>query len=572
MKTQNKDIRHNVVLVFFILVAILITMRLFYLQIIKHKFWLELSEDQRTRIVTVAPNRGDIMDRNGNILATSIDKYSIYVRPKGIDDKSNIMSALIRGFPGEAGLIRDKFSTKTNFWLKRKIDKEEADKARDLKCTGIDITKETKRLYPKGDLAGQLIGFVGADNNGLAGIELSMEKYLLGTSGQYLFEKDIRGRQIATASSKQIIAPDEGMNVYLTIDEAIQYVAQRELSVAVEKWRPTAASITVMDVKTGDILAIAAYPDYDPNNYGQYPSSRWKLSPINDQYEPGSTFKIFTVAAGVDYGVVQPDSVIPCPDQLAVGRAIIKNSHAVKMYGKSFKTLRDVLAESINTGTSFVGLKLGPEKFYSFIKKFGFGEYTDIDFPGEAKGTIPKPEKWKPVDSCTASFGQGLSITPIQLVRAVATIANNGEMMRPKLIKKIESPDKDVVRSDSPYSLGKKIPESTVKQVKELMEGSVMMEHSSGRYSRMLQFRTAGKTGTAQKVVNGRYGQYIASFVGFCPFDDPRLAILVIIDEPRGAIWGEVTAAPVFKSVGEFALRQMNVKPDKKESDKPKPL
>lgn len=549
----------------FIILFVVVAARLFYLQIVRHSFFLDLSSDQRVRIVELLPDRGDILDRNGNVLATSVDKFSIYVRPRAIENKDEVLRKLISIDKGNEPLIRAKFSSRTNFWLRRKAEKSFADKIASLECLGIDITKEKKRIYPKDRLASQLLGFSGLDNQGLSGIEQALDSYLLGKPGKYVFERDNIGREIASGNSKELQKPSEGMNVYLTIDESIQYVAQRELEKYIKECRAINGSIIVVDVKTGDILAVAGYPDFNPNEYSKYPMDRWKLSPFTNIYEPGSTFKIIAASAGLEEGVVDLDSPIPVPDSIRIGGIVVKNSHPIKMYGKPSKNLRDIIAESLNTGTTYIGVKLGAERYYKHIKSFGFGEYSGLDFPGEQKGILREPRDWFKSDIATYTFGQSIAVTPVQLVYAIAAVANGGVRVKPRLIKKIESQDEDIVRSGSSSYLNRVISAATAEKVKELMKGVANMPHGTGHNAVMKQFSVALKTGTAQKPVpGGGYMKdgFVASIIGFAPAERPRIAMLVIMNEPKTSIWGATVAAPVFKNVGEFTLRYLNVAPD----------
>ncbi|MCX5749998.1 MAG: penicillin-binding protein 2 [Candidatus Saganbacteria bacterium] len=560
---ENK--RAVYLLMAFIFFFLCIAAKLSYLQLFRHADFEEMSLDQHMRIIELSPDRGDICDRNGNILATSVDRWSVYVRPKAIKDKGAIIRQLSEIFPEEKALISAKMNGTANFWLKRKADKIFSDKVRALGCTGIDITMEKKRIYPKGKLASQLIGFAGLDNQGLSGIEIGFEDSLKGKAGRLLFEKDMAGRQIATGSFRQLEMPEEGMNVYLTIDEAIQHIAQVSLKEAVTGSGAVSGSIIVVDVRTGEILAIAGYPDFDPNDYSKYPDESRKLPPVTNIYEPGSTFKIITACAGIEENVVSPDSVIPTPAQIKVEGIKVNNSHPVRYYGKKSKTFADVIAESINTGTSYVGLKLGFGRFYKYITAFGFGTKTGIDYPGEVRGFVRSPENRESGDVVTYTFGQSIAVTPIQLVYAIAAIANDGIRVKPKIIKRIESPDKNVIRSDVPEELGRVISKETVKKVNELMKGVVYMDHGTGHKAKMAQFTVAAKSGTAQISVPGKgylKGRFVASFVGFIPADRPRIAMLIIINKPSTSNWGAVVAAPVFKEVGEFALRYLNVAPD----------
>ncbi len=540
-----------------------VIVQLFILQVRDHDFYRSKSSAQQTNTIELLPDRGDIYDRNGNILATSVDRWSIYVRPRAIENKAEVVGALVSILPEKKGLIEKKFTDRLNFWLVRKAEKHIADAVKRLRSTGIDITREKKRIYPKGRLAGQLIGFVGVDNQGLSGIELGFDRSLVGVPGKYVFESDPRGRQIFTGNYRELTSPRPGMNLYLTIDENIQYVAESSLAEGIKKMGAIGGTITVIDVLTGDILAIASMPDFNPNEYSKFDASRWKLKPVTDLYEPGSTFKVITAAAGIEERIVDLDSKIPVPDVLKVGGIKIENSHRV-IRDKPFKTLRDVLAESLNTGTSYIGLKLGARAFYKHIRAFGFGSLTGVEYPGEQAGIVKKPARWHKSDEATITFGQSVSVTPVQLVYAVASIGNKGIRMAPKLIRKVESQDEAIIRSDFPMEAGRTISEVSVKKMIELMKGSVYMKHSSGKYARMPQYSAAGKTGTAQKVMDGRYvkGKYISSFVGIAPASSPRIAVLVTVDEPKASIWGEVAAAPVFRQTAEFTLRYLNIPPD----------
>ena len=540
-----------------------VALRLAYLQILSHDFFRDMSSDQTTRVVELFPDRGDIFDRNGNLLATSLQRWSVYVRPRAIKNKRAVIDSLILISRSDEKLIREKFIRGSNFWLKRKADRSLAQKVLSLECTGIDVIPEKKRIYPKGRLAAQLIGFAGMDNQGLSGIELGFNDYLTGVPGKYVFERDLRGREIATAKAKEIQAPSEGMNVYLTIDESIQYIAQKELNETARATGARAGTITVVDIRNGDILAIAGYPDFDPNFYSKALPYSWKLGAVTDQYEPGSTFKVITASAGIAEGLFGPDSIIPVPDSLKFGGITVHNSHAV-VRDKPFKNLKDVIAESLNTGTAYIGIKLGAGRFYRHIKDFGFGSRTGIEFPGEARGMVQEPHNWYKSDVATYTYGQSLSVTPLQLVMAYAAIANNGMRMVPRIVDRIESPDRDIVRAESPRQAGRALAESVIGKVKEVMKAAVYQKHGSGHRAKMLQFTVAGKTGTAQKPLRGGYSpnKYISSFAGFAPASKPRIAMMITLDEPKSSIWGETTAAPVFSRVGEFALRYLNVPPD----------
>lgn len=517
------------------------------------------------RHIVLSSDRGDILDRSGNLLATSVDMYSIFVRPRAIKEKTKIAAELASIVPDKRQLIFGNFKNSEAFWLKRKAPKIIADKIAGLKSIGIDIFVEKKRVYPKNTLASQLIGVTGLDNQGLAGVELGFDEFLKGREGKYIVEKDLLGREIATGYFREIEPPTEGMNLYLTIDESIQYVAQRDLEEAVKKHGAISGSIIVQDIKTGDILAIAGTPSFDLNFPHKSDISRWKLAPVTDIYEPGSTFKMITAASGIEEKLFDLESVIPCPNSISIGGRIIENSHSVRYFGKKFKTLKDVIAESINTGTSYIGIKLGKDRFYKHIKDFEFGEYTGINFPGEGRGILKQPQFWYKSDIAMITFGQTIAITPMQLIKAISAIANDGVLIQPNIVHKIESPNKDIVRSYAGTSGKRIISKETASKLRELMKGVVFMEHGTGHLAKMAQYSCGAKTGTAQKPAKGggyQAGHYVASIVGFAPLENPKIAIIVILDDPKSSMWGAVVAAPVFKSVGEFTLRYLNVRAD----------
>jgi len=558
--------RLSVLVGFLCVMFFVIILRLFYLQIIQHEFFEEKSSDQRTRIITVAADRGDIFDRNKNLFATSIDVFSVYIVPVEIIEKEKTASALSKLLLCDYTQTLQLMNRKKSFlWLKRKISKELANKVGDLELAGVGLLKEKKRIYPKGHLASQIIGFAGLDNQGLSGVELGYDDILKGKEGRIVIESDPTGREIVTTKPREISPSTLGMNITLTIDESIQYISEKELSESVKKHGALDGSIIVMNAKTGEILAAAGYPDFDPNDYKKYSPKSWKLAPITDVYEPGSTFKVITAAAGLDAGLYQPDTVINCPESYKVGAATIKNSHHISPDPK-IKTLCDVIGESINTGVLQIALKLGPDRFYNYIKKFGFGEYTDIGFPGEAAGILREPKYWYKPDIAMITFGQTLAITPLQLVDAYCAIANNGIRIKPILIKKVESTDGNYIKTFTTSEKCRVLAADTIPKIKEVMSTVVNKKNGTGKRARMPYWTACGKTGTAQKPQpgGGYYkDRYVSSFIGFAPIEDPQIVILVIINEPKDTIWGETTSAPVFSNVGRFALQRMNVGPSK---------
>lgn len=527
------DAGRRLQLLFFVFVSCLglITIRLFFLQVIEHRFYQTRSLEQRTRIIELPSNRGDIYDRNGEILATSIDTYSIFTQKNGFA------------------------------WLARKLPLAEAEKLKATDPQAIFFYKEKKRIYPLRELAAQAIGFVGSDNQGLSGVELALDKFLQGKAGRVVTEGDPEGRELYGAL-REVEPGEEGMNVTLTLDKNIQYLAEREITEQIRKSSALSGTLIIMNIKTGEILALASKPDFDPNDYKKSDRRLWHPRCL-DPYEPGSTFKLITVAAGLEDKVITPDSKLKALNKLEIGGKIIENSHAIKWLGSQI-TVSKMLEESINTGAAQIGIKLGPERFYQRIKKFGFGRVTGFGLEGESRGIVRYWENWYKPDIAMITFGQSIAVTPLQLLAAVAAFGNHGRLVAPRLVKKIESLDGRFVRTFTEGSSSQAVSRRTAEEMKQLMRNVVL--YGSGRRAKMEWFDIGGKTGTAQKAAPGGRGylkgHYIASFIGLAPLADPQLIALVIVDDPKGSIWGESVCGPVFKNVVEHSLRYLNVKPD----------
>lgn len=548
-----------------IVVTLLLVARLFYLQIVRHDFFVNESIKQRSDKIPLSSDRGDIFDRNGNVIATSINSFSVGVHPSLLKDKNKVINALSRTLKIDRASLAEKLNSRKKFiWIKRKIEEPLARKVLDQKLEGVALIPEKKRVYPKNKLASHIIGFVGTDDTGLAGIEHEYDKYLRGEPGMLITEFDPHGREILTSHIRVLTPESDGMNITLTIDEPIQYRTEAEIKKAVKGFNARSGCAIVMDIKTGEILALAAYPDFDPNEYQKYGEDVWNNSVVKDVYEPGSTFKLVTVASGIEDGVITKNSRVDCPDTLELGGRVIKNSHTTKFNTKSL-TVDEILRESVNTGAANIAIKMGKDKFYANIKKFGFGEKTDVGLPGESPGIVKRPSLWDKPDIGMMAFGQTIAVTPIQLITGLSALANKGIRVRPQLIKQIASVDSSFVRNFSPEQNGQAVSAKTAGDVLAL-SGSVV-ENGTGRLAKIPGFRVGGKTGTAQKPRPGGLGYipkyYIGSFIGFVPLDEPRIAVLVVVDGPKPVYWGELVAAPAFKEIAEFSLRRLNIAPDK---------
>jgi len=370
-----------------------------------------------------------------------------------------------------------------------------------------------------------------------------------------------------TSNLRVLQSPTNGMNLTLTIDEPIQYKAETEIRKAVEGSHAISGSAIVMDIKSGEILALASYPDFDLNDYQKYRENVWYNRAVTDVYEPGSTFKLVTVSSAIEEGVISKNTTVYCPDSIKLGGRIINNSHRTKFDTKNL-SIKEILRESVNTGAVQIALKLGKEKFYKHIKDFGFGDYTGIGLFGESRGILSEPASWKRSDIGMMSFGQSIAVTPVQLISSLSSIANGGIMMKPHLVKRIEGDDANFLKVFAPEERRRAVSSRTAGDMLELCEDVV--ENGTGRLAKIPAFRVGGKTGTAQKPRPGGMGymegHYVSSFIGFAPMDAPQIAVLVVLDDPKPVYWGELVAAPVFRRVAEYSLRRLNIAPDKKES------
>ncbi|MBP2644868.1 MAG: spoVD 1 [Firmicutes bacterium] len=551
--------RATVLFLFIAIVMVGLVGRLAYLQFFQSHWLTENATDQRVREIPVEAKRGIIYDRNGKELAVSVNTESVYAIPAEIvkaDETAAKLAAIL-------ALDTDKLSLKLKrrqafTWIKRKISETEAAAIKELDLPGIGLTQEGRRQYPYDNLASHILGFTGIDSQGLDGVELTFDSYLKGRPGGIVIEYDAKGREIPYATHRYV-PPIDGQNVFLTIDLVIQQIVERELEKVLRDTKAKSVSIIVIDPNTGEILALANKPDYNPNRFADYAPVLWRDSAISNAYEPGSTFKIITTSAVLGDGVVTPEERLFDPGEVEVqGR----NIHCWKPGGHGSQTFVEVVKNSCNVGFVNVGLRLGAEAFYRYIKGFGFGQATGIDLPGEAKGIIIDPKKVTPINIATMSIGQSIAVTPIQLICAAGAVANNGKLLRPQIVREVKGKDGSVIRSFQPDVVETVLNEKTAQEVKGILENVV--EQGTGKGAYIEGFRIAGKTGTAQKVGSGGYaaGKYVASFVGFAPVEHPRFAILVVIDEPIGAYYGGVIAAPVFNAVAQDIFQYLKLVPE----------
>lgn len=539
----------------------LLGVRLFWLQFVQGAELSARAMENRMRDIPVEAKRGIIYDRNGRELAISISASSVCAYPAEVkagkkQQETAIMLAQILGMKEED--IYKKITANTSFeWIKRQIEPDQAQKIRDLNLNGIGLTEESRREYPKGSLAAHILGIAGIDNTGLEGIDFYYNEQVGGTKGRIIVEKDAKNQEIPEATH-QYIAPVEGTNLKLTIDETIQFITERELEKVFQERKAKRAAAIVMDPSTGEILAMASRPTFDPNQFSQFPASNRRNYAINDSYEPGSTMKIITSAMAMEEHVVDSNSRFYCPGSVKVGKDTITCANS-KAHGS--QTFAQIVENSCNVGFVQVGLDIGVERYYKYINAFGFGEPTGIDLPGEAKGIIVKKETaaTSPIYIATMAMGQANAVTPIQLITAVSAVANGGKMMKPHLLKEIVDNDGKTIKKVEPELVRAIISPQTAAELCVILEGEVTQ--GTGLNAKIDGYSTAGKTGTAQKAAQGggyMRNEYVASFIGFAPADKPRLVCLVVVDAPQGyPYFGGWVAAPTFSLIMRDSLRYL---------------
>jgi len=544
----------------FILVFLIIAARACYLQIVQAPELQERADQQRQQVIMLAPQRGTIFDRNGEPLAVSLDAESLYADPARIKQPREVAKKLSKLLEMPTKDLEQLLSEKKHFvWIKRKLDPDVFKKIRQLGIAGLQFVTEPKRYYPKSSVAAHVVGFTGLDPRGLEGIELEYDQQLQGEPGRLQSQRDARGRGLATAG-QQVQGGMPGLDLHLTLDRSLQYVADKELARVVKEAHAIGGTVVIMEPASGRVLALASQPDYDPNQPGKYRAAQRRNRAVCDTFEPGSIFKPFLLAGILEEGLVRPNQKTDCENgRYEVGGKIIRD-HA--RFGKL--TLREMLKFSSNIGFAKLGKALERERYYSYIRDFGFGEPTGLDLPGEVSGLVRPPSRWFEIDLAAISFGQGLSVTTIQLTSALAAIANGGLLMEPFIVEKITDADGRVVQQRLPQVRRRVISEQTARKVREMMV-AVTESGGTGTKAALPGYIVAGKTGTAQKVdpVTGGYSpdKRVSSFIGFVPADNPALVISVTVDEPEGKAYGGLVAAPVFAKIAGQSLSHLNILP-----------
>lgn len=556
---------HTRIRFFFLLIlciCIIIVIRVFYIQVIEYDRLSTLADSLWSRKLPIGADRGEIYDRNGKVLATNLTTTSLVLIPNQIVNKEETaqkLSAILNSdYEDMLAHVSKKTSIERVHPEGRQLSYDIASQIDELGLDGVYLVKESKRYYPYGDVLSHVLGYVGIDNQGLSGIELTYDEYLTGEDGAIKYFSDGKGNRLELSEVYE--EPQNGINLQLTIDLDLQLAAERELDNVMSKYTPEHAMILAMDPNTGEILAMASRPNFDPNNYQDYDTESINRNlPIWMTYEPGSTFKIMTLTSSIEEKTVNLfEDTYYDSGSIHVDGATI---HCWKSGGHGAQTYLNVVENSCNPGFVTLGQKLGVNTLMSYITKFGFGEKTGIDLNGESNGILFNPNKMGPVELATTSFGQGISVTPIQQVTAVSAAINGGTLYEPFLVKEMLEPETDaVVYSKDPVVKRTVISEETSKLVRFALESVVA--NGSGRNAYIENYRVGGKTGTAQKVQDGHYmdGNYILSFIGFMPADQPEIVVYVAVDHPVGVVqYGGTVAAPIAKAILEAAIPALNI-------------
>jgi len=547
-----------ILFVFFIILLLAIFARLFYIQIGQADVLGQRASDQRLRMLQLEPKRGVIFDRLGRELAISSGSETVVALPPEIENPEKTARELagILNF-SYSEILRRITQPRAAIYLERKIDDTRAETIRSWDLSGIIFIEESKRFYPQGELASHIIGFAGIDNHGLEGIELIMDYYLQGQPGRMSTERDGLGQEIPQGI-ELFQPPQDGYDVYLTIDQVLQYLAERELEKAMQQHEARGGSVIVVDPRGGDILAMANYPGFDPNNFQSYTSSAWRNTAIGNSYEPGSTFKIITAAAALEEGVVNPEDLFFDPGQIKVGPETIS---CWREGGHGTLNFLEIFTESCNPGFVQVGNRLGVENFYKYVQGFNFGSRLGIDLPGESSGRIYPFDQLGPVEIATMSFGHGIAVTPLQMVMATAAVANGGFLMEPRLIQEVRDSQGNLIEGFGPRVLNQVISEETAEMTMALLAAAV--DAGTGAEAQIAGYQIGGKTGTARHYDREAYD---SSFVGVLPVDDPQLIIGVVLYEVTSEpFYGSQVAAPIFREVGREAIRYLEMRPTVRE-------
>jgi cell division protein FtsI (penicillin-binding protein 3) len=534
--------------------------RLVSLQVLQAAELTAKADRQHQKTVSLEGARGTVVDRHGKVLAMNMEVPSVFGIPTALESPAKTARSLSPVLHVRTDELEKKLRQDRSFvWLARKLDPEQGHRLEHMPMEGIGLVMEGRRFYPKGPLLAHVLGFAGMDGEGLEGIERRYESQLHGEKRVVILQRDAMGRTVFPKGQAEQV-PAAGHSLVITIDEVIQYIAEKELEEAVTKARAKSGTVIVLDPQTGAVLALAISPRFDPNAVASLTADRWRNRALTDAYEPGSTMKALVAAAALEEKVMKPSTMLYGEN----GRMTIANTVIHDHEKLGWMTFAQVIQKSSNIGAAKTGMALGDQRLYRYLQAFGFGQKTEIDLPGEAGGLVKHPKEWGRRSLASISMGQEIGVTPIQMVSAVAALANGGVLMKPYVVSEVRDAQGKSLRQFLPQVKRRVVSPETARTVTSILEGVVT--DGTGAKAAIPGFRVAGKTGTAQKI-DPRTGAYsstlfVGSFVGFVPADNPRLAMIVVIDEPQGESWGGTVAAPVFRRVGEQVLNYLGVSSD----------
>jgi cell division protein FtsI/penicillin-binding protein 2 len=557
--SKEKKERITFLFILFIIFYFLLIYRLYNIQVIQSDKFEEIAQQEHLTSFSIEGERGNIYDRNLKKLVVNVKVQSLFAIPPKIENPREAALKISLILNLETKEVLDKLNQKRPFvWIKRKLNEKEVEDIKKLNLEGLDFLKESKRFYPKNYLASNLMGFVGIDNQGLEGLELFFDQELKGLPGLVVLERDALGGKIPL-SIKELNTHRDGNSIVLTIDEVIQYITEEALDKAFQKYKAKAGVAIVVEPKTGEVLAIAVRPSYDPNYFNKYALDLWKNLAITNAYEPGSTFKIVTIATALEEGVVKLDDQFYCKGWTNYNRHIF---HDIHQHGS--QNLTDIVKNSCNVGVIQVGTRLEQKVFEKSIRRFGFGTLTEINLPGEVNGLIRSSKDWSKISLASISIGQEISITPIQLIMAVSAIANRGTLMKPLIVKEILDSNQNSVKVFKPKPVRQVVSVETALTMTKILEQVVI--DGTGREAKLDEYQVAGKTGTGQifDFATGKYSNsaYTSLFVGYVPAENPKMSILILLDQPKGSYYGGTVAAPVFKEIASKVLPYLSIPPN----------
>lgn len=559
MLSKEKKERITFLFILFIIFYFLLIYRLYNIQVIQSNKFEEIAQQEHLTSFSIEGERGNIYDRNLKKLVVNVNIQSLFAIPPKIENPREAALKISLILNLETKEVLDKLNQKRPFvWIKRKLNETEVEEIKKLNLEGLDFLKESKRFYPKKYLASNLMGFVGIDNQGLEGLELFFDQELKGLPGLVVLERDALGGKIPL-SIKELNTHRDGNSIVLTIDEFIQYITEEALDKAFQKYKAKAGVAIVVEPKTGEVLAIAVRPSYDPNYFNKYALDIWRNLAITNTYEPGSTFKIVTIATALEEGVVKLDDQFYCKGWTNYNGHIFHDIHQ-----HDSQNLTDIVKNSCNVGVIQVGTRLEQKVFEKSIRRFGFGMLTEINLPGEANGLIRSSKDWSKISLASISIGQEISITPIQLIMAISAIANRGTLMKPLIVKEILDSNQNSVKVFKPKPVRQVVSVETALTMTKILEQVVI--DGTGREAKLDEYQVAGKTGTGQifDFATGKYSNsaYTSLFVGYVPAENPKISILILLDQPKGSYYGGTVAAPVFKEIASKVLPYLSIPPN----------